>query len=131
MVLKRLFVLDPRVRGSCRDIIAILSAGVEKSHKKISAITSFFSTSTNSWVKLLTDDSDTPLDTDVLHKLLSKAAIKPNKIPKFFISLEKRPKYKPKICLRSLAVLHNYLFVTIHSLVTKKSEDFLDGILKV
>ena len=131
LALKKLFVVDPRARANCFDISAMLTAHQDKSHKKLSVFTTFFSKSTNSWVKVLTHNSDACTNIETLGKLLSKAAAKPHKIHKFYTSLEKRPKYHPKVCLRSLLLLHTYLFATLRAPESAHAIEFIDSVMEM
>ena len=131
LALKKLFVVDPRARANCFDISAMLTAHQEKSQKKPSVFTAFFSKSTNSWVKVLTHNSDSSMNSETLGKLLNKAAAKPHKIHKFYASLAKRPKYHPKVCLRSLLLLDTYLFATLRAPESAHAIEFIDTVMEM
>lgn len=131
IVIKRLLVVDPRVRGTCRHILAILEADREGINKSFSNFSGFFKKSTSSWVKELTHDIDTYMDRTIFDKILLKSKTKPYKIIKFYNALNKRPLYKPKTCLKCLLLLNNYLFFGPTEVYTQKALTFLDNVILI
>ncbi|OMJ86394.1 hypothetical protein SteCoe_12121 [Stentor coeruleus] len=125
-VIKRLLIVDPRFRGNCQEILALINTPVPNEAKVPWSLSSVLIKSTNSWVKLLTQDANTVMDSFIFGKLISKALENPNKIPKFYSSLIKRHIYKPRVCLKCLALLHKYMYVSELDNITTRINEFLD-----
>lgn len=128
---KKLLVVDPKVRANSFDMNAMLTAEQGKTAKKMSVFTAFFSKSTRSWVKLLTHNSDVAMNSETLNKIIGKAIAKPQKIQKCYEALMKRPKYHPKVCLKCLLLLHNYLFITLQSTFSGQGAACIDEIISL
>ena len=79
--------------------------------KRVSAIKQLLSRSTRSWVSNATKDKESAPKSIIIAKILKKAAQKPEKIPKFYNHLSSRSFYKPRVVLKSLFLLHTYIFV--------------------
>lgn len=125
-VIKRLLIVDPRFRGNCQEILALINTPIPNEGKVPWSLSSMLIKSTNSWVKLLTQDSNTSLDSFIFGKLISKALENPNKIPKFYDSLIKRQIYKPKVCLKCLVLLHKYIYMSELDKISSRVNEFLD-----
>ena len=117
-VLNMLFVPDPGQRASAEEVLAVcVQAEIPRSpvitlrpgNKKPSVLRDLFYTSTSSWVKACTSNSDSPPDPHFTSKLLAKAWLKPRKLHKCFQSLCTRPFHKTQVALKSLIFLHFYL----------------------
>lgn len=113
-LLAGLFTVDPRMRLTARKVVDLLDAfGTERIPTspaiKQSKLSTLFMTSTSSWVKGATTPSDGPLVSIFVQKLLQKAWSKPQKIPKFYQSMSKRPLDNTLICIKCLLLMHEYL----------------------
>ena len=108
-----LFAVDPRTRLTARKVVDLMDAlGTERIPTspaiKQSKLSALFMTSTSSWVKGATSPSDGPLVSIFVQKLLQKAWSKPQKIPKFYQSMCKRPLDNTLICIKCLLLVHQY-----------------------
>lgn len=105
--LSKIFISNPEKRATCKDLLSMLEA--PESQKKSKSFLKNFKTSTKSWVKELTEDKNSSFDNFFVDKLLKKARKKPKKIEKFFKCLFELDIYKPKVCIKSLVLLHVYM----------------------
>lgn len=126
ILVRRLLIVDPRLRGNCSELLALLNSPLPSESKQTWTISSMFSKSTNSWVKHLTQDCNSRIDTFIFGKLVTKAMQKPNKIPKFYDSLQRRSLFKPRVCLKCLVLLHNYIFVSNLNDLNTRTIEILD-----
>lgn len=123
----RLFMTDPSTRAGVKEVCDTLNAfRLEKKPKQQLLVPSVCETaalqtppkrknsnigsSTRSWVRNAVLDDFSPPNPDCLTKLLSKAWNKSQKIPKFFSSFHKLPFSRTLPVVKSLLVLHCYLF---------------------
>lgn len=140
----RLFMTDPNTRAGVKEVCDTLNAfRLEKKGKPqlltppTSDITplltppkrknSNIGSSTRSWVRNAVLDDFFPPNPDCMTKLLSKAWNKPHKIPKFFSSFYKLPFNRTLPVIKSLLVLHCYLFKGPSSL----AQMYYEGVHKV
>jgi len=140
----RLFMTDPSTRAGVKEVCDTLNAfRLEKKAKQqllalplpdIAALStppkrknSSIGSSTRSWVRNAVLDDFSPPNPDCLTKLLSKAWNKPHKIPKFFSAFYKLPFSRTLPVVKSLLVLHFYLFKGPSSL----EQLYYEGVRKV
>jgi serine/threonine protein kinase len=105
--LDKVFVENPQKRATSQDLLCFLSCGEVKQEGM--SLLNKLKTSTRSWVKKLTEDKDSSFSKIFIDRLLTKAKKKPKKIEKFFSSLFEIDLNRPKVCLKSLALLHLYM----------------------
>lgn len=126
LVIKKLFVVDPKLRGNCDDLMSVMSAGPKAQSK--SGISISFQKSTSSWVKSLTSNSDSSLKTQVLEKIIAKAYRKPHKIKKFYKVINQRPVHKPKVCLKCLHIIHRYMLYGPSAVINQSLDSFISSV---
>ena len=137
----RLFMLDQKARAGDKEVCDTLDTfRLEKKGKQpifpqIPDVTfpaplpqrkkSNIGTSTYSWVSFAVRDDNFPPDSDCLAKLLAKAWNKPQKIPKFFSKFNKLQFTRTLTVIKSLLVLHCYLFKGPYVLIQTYYEPFV------
>lgn len=106
--LNKVFVNNPEKRANCKGLLSMLESTENPKKKSLNFINNL-KTSTKSWVKHLTTDKNSSFEMIFVSKLTQKAKKKPKKIEKFFQSLFELEIYKPKICIKTLTLLHIYM----------------------
>mmetsp|Transcript_7261 Transcript_7261/g.13451 ORF Transcript_7261/g.13451 Transcript_7261/m.13451 type:complete len:578 (+) Transcript_7261:2339-4072(+) len=112
---------DTMTRARISDLMEIVERPLDNSKAVTPGLTvqpsnsakllSYFKKSTNSWIETATSNTDTPPDPVYVQKLLLKAHNKPFKIPKFYAKLMKLPISKTPVAIKSLMLMHRYLFL--------------------
>ena len=127
IVFKRLFNANPRLRGDCKELLVVMAStnSEEEQKQKKTMLSGFFGKSTESWVKSLTKNKDSSIKTGVFKKLIQKANKKPEKINKFYKSLQKSHIIKPKVCIKCLLLLHRYINFGPPAVIIQPIQTFL------
>jgi serine/threonine protein kinase len=119
LLFERIFQVDPSERATVQEVLAIVhSKNLPKSvmldkpmgSQNTNAWDKLFKKSTSSWVKVMTQENEEITDTEFEIKLINKAWAKPAKISKFYKSISSRSLHKPLVALKSLMLIHKYIF---------------------